>query len=140
MKRYGFSSVQDLLILQDELNKFFKEAEGLFNIEEEKKWEHSYFFEPIMDAVEYEDKYVFFVELPGISLNNVEIHLDGSSLIISGKNPYPIEEEGSEVFLRSECHYGDFRRIIRIDKPFWEDKIDATLRDGVLKIVVPKKI
>lgn len=140
MKRYSFSSLQDLLILQDELNKFFKDVESLFNVEEEKKWKHSYFFEPIMDAVEYEDKYIFFIELPGISLENVDLHLDGSSLIVSGKNPFPFEEEGSEMFLRSECHYGDFRRIIRIDKPFLEDKIDATLRDGILRILVPKKL
>lgn len=140
MRIYRFNTIHDLLFLQEELNKIFKELEKNFQEEEEKKWESLYFFEPKMDAMEYEDKYIFLVELPGISLEDVELHLDGSSLIISGKNPFPCEEERKEAFLRSECHYGHFRRIIRLNCPFDSENISASLKDGILKIIVHKKI
>lgn len=139
MRNFRFSTIQDLLILREELNKIFIEMEKGFSAQEEKKWEQTFFYEPIMDAVEYEDKFVFLIELPGISLNDVELHLDGSSLIVSGVNPCPVEEEEA-VFLRSECNYGNFRRIIRLKAPFDSETIDASLKDGILKIVVNKKI
>lgn len=139
MPVYNFSSINDLVSLQDELNSIFEELERTF-YREEKQWERGYFFEPPMDAIEYDDKYVFFIELPGVSLNNVELHLDGSSLIVSGDNPFPFKGEGEEVFLRSECSYGPFRKIIRLDKPFDSENIDATLKEGILKIVVQKKL
>lgn len=138
MPNFRFSTIQDLLILREELNKIFIEMEEGFSAQE-KKWEQRFLYEPIMDAVEYEDKFVFLIELPGISLNDVELHLDGSSLIVSGINPCPVEEEEA-VFLRSECNYGHFRRIIRLKTPFYPDTIDAILKDGILKIVVYKKL
>lgn len=139
MVAYGFNNIAGLISLQEELNRIFEEIERTF-FEEEKTWERSYFYEPLMDAIEYDDKYIFFIELPGISLQNVELHLDGSNLILSGENPFPIEAGSDEVFLRSECRYGPFRRIIQLEKPFNSENIDATLRDGILKIVVYKKL
>ena len=136
---YRLNNIASLLSLQEELNRIFEEIEKTF-LEEESKWDRGYFYEPLMDAIEYDDKYVFFVELPGISLKDVELHLDGSSLIVSGENPFPVEGGGCEVFLRSECHYGPFRKIIRLEKPFYSENIDATLKDGILKIVVYKKV
>lgn len=139
MRNFRFGTIQDLLILREELNKIFIEMEKGLSTQEEKKWEQAFIYEPIMDAMEYEDKFVFLIELPGISLNDVELHLDGSSLIISGTNPYPLEEEEG-AFFRSECNYGHFRRIIRLKTPFDSDTIDASLKDGILKIIVNKKI
>ncbi len=139
MAVYKFYRINDLISLQEELNKIFEELEKTF-FEEEKQWERGYFFEPPMDAIEYDNKYIFFIELPGVSLKDVELHLDGSSLIVSGENPFPFEGEGEEVFLRSECTYGPFRKIIRLDKPFNSENIDATLKEGILKIIVYKKL
>lgn len=138
MPYYKLNAIQELITLQEELNKIFKEIEKSFK--EEKIWEEKFIWEPIMDALEDEEKYIFYLELPGIGKEDVEVHLDGSSLIISGERRFPVEEKGEEVFLRSECHYGPFRRIIRIPAPFEENKIEASLKDGVLKIFVYKKL
>ena len=106
MRNFRFNTIQDLLILREELNKIFIEMEKGFSAQEE---------------------------------NDVELHLEGSSLIVSGKKPCPVEEEEA-LFLRSECNYGHFRRIIRLKVPFDFNTIDAYLKDGILKIVVNKRI
>ncbi len=138
MYDYKFNTIEGLISLQEELNRIFEEIEKSL-ITEEKSWEHSYFWKPIIDGCEDEEKFTFFIELPGVSLKDVELHLDGSSLIVSGERKLPFEEKGDEYFLRSECNYGPFRRIIRIKEPFKEDKIDASLKNGILTIKVYKK-
>jgi HSP20 family protein len=137
MNRYRLSTVQGLLSLQEELNRLFEESDRLGGAEEHA-WPSGFFWQPVMDAVEEADGYRVLVELPGVTLQDLELHVDGQTLVLTGDKRVP-PEVPVEGFLRTEGTYGPFRRIVHFPGPFDADAIDARLTDGLLQITVPRK-
>lgn len=76
-------------------------------------------------------------ELPGVSLDNLEILAQGDSLTISGSRPSS-NTEGGKPLIRAERLSGSFERTLTLPVEVDADKISATLRDGVLTITLPK--
>ena len=56
---------------------------------------------------------------------------------MSGKKEHGCEEKGSDYYVR-ETRSGSFRRSFRLAGKVDESKIDATYKDGVLSVVIPK--
>ena len=137
MKHYSLSTVQGLIALQEELNRLFEDQDRRSG-PEEQAWPAGFFWQPVLDALEEPDRYQVLVELPGVTLQDLELKVDGQSLVLTGDKRVP-PEVPMEGFLRTEGTYGPFRRIIRLPGPFDEDAIEARLTDGLLRVTVPKK-
>ena len=137
MNRYRLSTVQGLIALQEELNRLFEDTDRRGG-SEEHNWPSGFFWQPVMDAVEEADHYRVLVELPGVTLKDLELHMDGQTLVLTGDKRVP-PEVPVEGFLRTEGTYGPFRRIVRFPGPFDADHIEARLTDGLLCITVRKK-
>lgn len=95
-------------------------------------------FAPTINLAETENEFEVTVDLPGLKPSDFTIELRDGSLWISGEKKEETEEKG-KTYHRIERRYGDFKRVIPLDRAVVADKIEATYRDGVLKIVVPKK-
>jgi len=81
----------------------------------------------------------FYVEaeLPGIGMNDLEIFVDqGNLLTIKGRRNECQCESGK--WLRRERGYGEFERRMELPGPVAEDGIEASLKNGVLSIKLPK--
>ncbi len=76
-------------------------------------------------------------ELPGVSLENLEILAQGDSLTISGSRPSSSTDNGKPL-IRAERLNGSFERTLTLPVEIDADKVSATLRDGVLTITLPK--
>lgn len=76
-------------------------------------------------------------ELPGVSENDVQIMLDDDILIIAGEKREEREVDDRDVRL-VERVFGQFRRAVRLPFSPNPDQVDATFKDGVLTITVPK--
>lgn len=76
------------------------------------------------------------MELPGVKQDDLELLVVGGELTVSGKRAAP--DNGSQRFHRRERLAGDFKRTIRLPIDVDAGKVEATLRDGVLVIVLPK--
>jgi HSP20 family protein len=76
-------------------------------------------------------------ELPGVAEDDVQITLDDDMLIIAGEKRDEREVDDRDVRL-VERVFGQFRRAIQLPFSPNPDQIDATFRDGVLTITVPK--
>jgi len=137
MNRYRLSTVEGLIALQEELNRLFEDQDRQAGAEEHA-WPSGFFWQPVLDAVEEEGRYRIFVELPGVTLEDLELHADGQTLVLTGDKRVP-PEVTSEGFLRTEGTYGPFRRLVRLPGPFDADGIEARLTDGLLQVTVPKK-
>ena len=124
-----------ILSLQNEMNRvfetFFEEPFGMRSLEE---WEG---FAPSIDVYETDKEITVDVELPGMDEKDIDISLGSNVLTISGKKESE-ETEKSKSYFRHERTYGSFRRSIQLPDDVDEDKIDATYRKGILKIVLPK--
>ncbi len=92
---------------------------------------------PSVDFSETKTSYVVKAELPGIDPKNVDISLSENVLTIKGEKKQEKEEEG-ENYHFVERSYGSFVRSIRLPGEVQSDKISATYKNGVLKVVLPK--
>jgi HSP20 family protein len=92
---------------------------------------------PALDIAEREDAYLVTVELPGVKTEDVEITFEDGLLTIQGER-HPAGDPAAEKVHRAERRYGAFRRLITLPRHVQADAIEATARDGVLQILVPK--
>ncbi len=91
---------------------------------------------PPLDVSETGDDIVVKAEIPGIEPNDIDISLTGDTLTVKGeKKP---EKEKEEDYHIMERNYGTFTRSVRMPGEVQSDKITATYKDGILKIVLPK--
>lgn len=92
---------------------------------------------PILDLTETDQEYLAHLELPGIPKEKVTIQLNGEVLTISGEREKKEEKKG-ETYLWREQRYGKFTRSLRLPAPVVADKVEATYKEGVLTIKLPK--
>jgi len=136
MSRFRTTNVQSLVSLQEELNRFFNDLEQ-YSPAETSSWPAGFFWQPVLDAMEEEGQYRLLVELPGVSLSDMELRMEGHSLILSGEKKLPCEIS-RESFQRTEGTYGPFRRLIHLPAHVDADSIEARITDGVLHITIRK--
>ncbi|QOJ15500.1 MAG: Hsp20/alpha crystallin family protein [Planctomycetia bacterium] len=75
-------------------------------------------------------------ELPGLTIGDIEVSVVGNELSIRGQRK-PITGDNL-TFHRRERVTGEFVRIVTLPTPVDSEGVEATLRDGVLRIVMPK--
>ena len=92
---------------------------------------------PSCDVTETDEEIVVHAELPGVAASDMDVSVRDSMLHIRGekKSEEKREEEGKQY---SERFFGSFERSIRIPSTVDEEKIAATLKDGVLEVRLPK--
>jgi len=83
-----------------------------------------------------ENDYALKAMLPGLSAEEINIRYEDGVLTIDGEYT-SISEEGKEC-LFSEMPIGRFSRSIEIKEPIVLDKIEASMKDGILTILIPK--
>lgn len=89
-----------------------------------------------MEMMSAKDEYTLIGMLPGLSADEVSIQFNNGLLTIEGEYQ-DIRDESSE-YLFSELPVGKFSRSIEIEDPIVSDKIEASMKDGVLTIRIPK--
>ena len=92
---------------------------------------------PAFDISETEKEYVVSGEIPGMDAKDIDITLLDGCLIVKGEKKQEREEK-EENYHRVERHYGSFERSFRIPERVKTDKLDATYKDGILKLTLPK--
>jgi len=93
---------------------------------------------PSVDIDEQEDKYLIKAELPGVDKNDIDVKLDNGMLRLRGEKHTGSEtKEGKRH--RSERFYGTFARSFTLPEQIDADKVDASYKDGVLTLAIPKK-
>lgn len=130
-----WNPLQDLLVLQDRMNRLFEDATQRRTRDESDSDE----FErgdwtPNADVYEAETSYMIAMDVPGISREALEIEVDENRLIVKGTRE--IEEMKQH---RSERPRGRFVRTFTVPGSVDQSKIAADYKDGVLQITLPKR-
>jgi HSP20 family protein len=90
---------------------------------------------PRFDIVEHDDELVLYGDLPGVAPDALEIRFENSHLMIEG-NVAPRHQD--HEFLYGEYGIGNFYREFQISEAIDNQKIAAELKNGVLKVTLPK--
>ena len=94
-------------------------------------------FAPSVNFAETEKDYEVSVELPGMKPEDVHVEFKDGHLWITGERKQEAEKKG-KTYHRIERRYGSFRRVIAIGNEVDAEKVDATYKDGVLTVDIPK--
>ena len=129
---------RDLMSLQDEVNSLFRRsflrgADAPVAVEAAASWA------PALDVHESAESITVEVELPGMEARDIEISLEEDILRVRGERKFAGEVKG-EDYHRMERAYGRFERSIPLPRKVEEEKVTASVKDGVLSIVLPKAV
>jgi HSP20 family protein len=94
-------------------------------------------FQPRTDVVETEGAYEITADMPGVDRDAVEVTVDGGVLSVKGRQSdwsVPGQELAYAEFLT-----GDYRRDLALPEQVDAERIEATLKDGVLRLTLPKR-
>jgi len=125
---------KDLLFLQDRMSRIFDEALTRYKGCPENA---TGMWHPPVDIYETEEKIVLKAELPGLEIGDVEIEVEDSTIVIKGERRFE-KNLNEENYHRMERFYGSFHRVFTLPYAVDSSGIRANLKDGVLKITVPK--
>jgi HSP20 family protein len=125
---------RDLMAMQDRMTRLFDET--LSHIWKEEVPPR--IWSPPVDILERENEVILKVDLPEMNQNDIEIKVEENTLIIRGERKF-IQETPHGNYLQIERPYGTFQRTFAIPRMIDLEKIKAAYKDGVLRIVLPKK-
>ncbi len=124
--------------LQQEMNRLFDEFFNRLNLTPfrmlEEQWD---VFSPRVNVVENDKQVKVSAELPGLDEKDIDVSLSNNVLTISGEKKEETEDRGKNYYCM-ERSYGSFRRSIPLPCEVDSDKADATFKNGVLTITLPK--
>jgi HSP20 family molecular chaperone IbpA len=93
-------------------------------------------YTPDVDILERNDDILLIADMPGVDENSVEVTLEKNTLRIYGKTG-DYEPEDYRL-AESEYGTGDYERVFSISDEIDRDGIHATVKNGVLRLVLPK--
>jgi len=93
-------------------------------------------YSPSVDIAERKSDIVVWADMPGVDEKSIDITLEKNVLTISGKVEAEIPE--SQHLSALEYGIGDYQRTFNLSDEVDKDRIQATVKDGVLRLVLPK--
>ena len=92
---------------------------------------------PKVNVYEYDDKVGIVAEIPGLNKKQLDVEVEDGVLTISGDKHNTFEDDGAKV-LRRELKQSSFKRSFELGEQLDGDNIDASFKDGVLSVSIPK--
>ena len=92
---------------------------------------------PVLDVYEEKDDVVVKAELPGLSKDELQVQITGSTLTLKGEKKKK-EEVKEENYYYCERSHGSFVRNIELPCDVKADQVKASFKDGVLEVRLPK--
>jgi HSP20 family protein len=94
-------------------------------------------FAPALDVVEEQDNFLVKIDLPGLGKDDVSVTIQDNFLTIKGERKHDVEKKETNFYHRERVH-GTFARTIELPTRVDAGKVEATFRDGVLHVTLPK--
>lgn len=137
MEIYRGDRSNPFLTFQREMNRLFDEAFRSFDMPSFLGARPSFAMGhwPKLEATETDKEICVMAELPGLEEKDVEVSLSDGMLVIRGERKSETEDKDRQF---NERYYGRFERHIPVGMDVEEDKVEATFKNGLLEIKLPK--
>jgi len=119
------------------LQRAMDDMMGSFQLEPWSRQGDGFELTPRIDVCEDAEGYRISAELPGVKKNDVTLTLADNVLTIRGEKKEERQEKTKDYY-QVERSYGTFSRSIHVPGEVISDKINATFKDGVLSVQLPK--
>jgi HSP20 family protein len=126
--------MREMMAMREQMNRLVNEVFGRGG--EEGGWTAGAWAPPV-EIYDAEDALMVRVELPGVAKEDVHVEVHEQTLSLRGeRKPDPQVKEGQ--YYRQERTYGPFQRAFRLPTQMETEKVQATYRDGLLELRLPK--
>ncbi len=125
----------DVRTMENDLSRLVNEfLRG--GLRDKRAWKQSS-WTPAVDMCEGDQAFTLTAELPGFSKDDVRVELKDNRLTLRGERKRETDVQEKQ-YRRVERVYGTFERSIKLPGVVDADKAEATFKDGVLKLTLPK--
>ena len=128
---WGWSALDQLTSLRDEINRLFESPFSNGNSDAFNTWA------PALDLYEDKESLVVRAELPGMKKEDIDISLHENIVTISGERRNEKKYESAETS-RQERVFGRFTRSLVLPKKVDAANVKASYKDGLLTVTLPK--
>ncbi|MBP3353964.1 MAG: Hsp20/alpha crystallin family protein [Bacteroidales bacterium] len=96
---------------------------------------------PAVNIIEKDNEYEVQIAAPGVCKDDISVHINEDNyLVVTVEEKKENDEKDKKgKFLRREFSYSQFRQTLALPDNIEPDKIEATQKNGILKVVIPKK-
>ena len=130
-----WNPVRDMLTLRNEMNRLVNDFFRGGNGGERSWWTGSW--TPAVDMYENDQALILKAELPGFSKDDVHVELKDNLLTLKGERKRELDVKDAQ-YHRVERAYGAFQRSFMLPVSVDAEKAEATFKDGVLELKLPK--
>lgn len=128
-RRYRMPTLwREMERLQNEMNRLF---DAYF-----PAWQRTPSY-PALNIWSNKDGLLITAEVPGVGPEDMDIQVAGDTLTLSGQRK-PEQPEGNVRYHRQERGFGSFHRAIQLPYTIDASKVEATFRNGILQINLPR--
>lgn len=90
-----------------------------------------------VDFYENDTAYIVSADVPGVTVDDIDVSLENGILTISCKRSNSVENGNDDYYVRERI-YGEMKRAFKLPTSVKEDSIDAKLNNGVLTVTIDK--
>jgi HSP20 family protein len=123
----------DIVNIHNRINRIFRDSLQGSELDNTGDWQ------PPVDIFETDSEIIILAELPGTPEDAIDVQISDGVLSIRGTKPSPLEKN-SDVFYRIERTSGKFSRAFSVPQGVDSSTINASLKDGILKIILSKSV
>ncbi len=100
-------------------------------------WSYNGNLEPLCEVEDLEDLFLVTVDLPRVKKEDVEVHTTRNTLEVTARMSNAVCWEHWGV-VQKKIAFQAFKKLIRLPEPIAPEQAEATLKNGVLRIALPK--
>lgn len=133
----SWNPLQDLMLLQERMNRLFEDATQRRSRSETNQADDLDRADwcPSADVYESETEFTIAIDLPGIDRDELKLDMEESRLIVRGERRLTATKGA-----RNERASGTFLRTFGVPASVDQNKINATYKDGVVEIHLPRRV
>ena len=105
---------------------------------DEEGWFEEYEGQLAVDAYQTNDSVIIKAPIAGVKPGDLEISITDEVVSVKGHRQQEVDVSASDYFCQ-ECYWGAFSRSYVLPVPVDADKAQASLKDGILTIIIPKQ-
>lgn len=92
---------------------------------------------PPVDIYEDSEGITLEADMPGVSKDRLEVRVEGDTLLVEGHVQFELPDQADALY--ADVRATSYRRTFQLSRELQTDKIQANLKDGVLRVRIPKR-
>ncbi len=137
MSLIKWQPLEELHGLRQQINRIFDDMVreepgiGMFSRMSETPWV------PAIELQETKTELVLKAQVPGLAPEKLDIQVSENAVFLTGEYQEQSKIHDQEI-IRSEFHYGQFKRVIPLPSTIQREQVQANMLDGLLTLTMPK--